>query len=178
MRYKHPVGNKNRWLLLAGAFLFSSAPLFAQSIGPSTIDAAGSSFSGGGFSYEYAVGQLVAANTYISPGLVITHGVLQPQSPSGIGDQSIAAESLNVYPSPFENTLFLQPAFSAGGILQYGLFDAAGRLVLSREARLTSGTERQELTVAHIAAGQYFINVTWIQSGVKYVAAYKLQKLQ
>ena len=168
----------NKWLLLAGAFLFTGAPLYAQSIGPSTIDAAGRSFTGGGVTYEYAIGQLITANTFISPTLVITHGVLQPNNATGIADQMISAESLQVYPSPVENTLFLQPAFNAGGTLQYGLYDAAGKMVMSRETHLKNGTERQELTVSHIAAGQYFLNVTWIQAGVSYASAYKLQKLQ
>jgi hypothetical protein len=168
----------NKSLLLAGAVLFAGCPLLAQSIGPSTIDAAGNSYTAAGTTYEYAIGQLIAANTFTSPALVITHGVLQPSSASGIAGNMIPAESLQVYPSPVENSLFLRPAFSAGGTLKYGLYDAAGKLIMSHERLLKNGSEPQELSVGHIAAGQYLLNVSWHQGDKTYISAYKLQKLQ
>jgi hypothetical protein len=108
---------------------------------------------------------------------VVTPGVLQPASATGINTPTISAGDLQVYPSPVENMLYLQPAFNKSGVLQYNLFDAAGKLVIGAEARLQAGNEKQTVEVSQISVGQYTLQVNWIQSGVTYTAGYKIQKL-
>lgn len=154
-------------------------PAFAQSVGPSALDAAGASVAVGGNIYEYAIGQVMAGNTFSAPTLVVTPGVIQPNMTSaGIKGQGITASQLHVYPSPAESTLHLQPAFNGNGTLQYSLYDAAGKPVISREAVLQSGIERQSLDITRIAAGQYMLQVIWTQSGSTYTSGYKVQKVQ
>jgi hypothetical protein len=151
----------------------------AQSIGPSTINAAGNSRNIGANTYEYAIGEVVAGNTFANATLIVTPGVLQPNlTPSGVTPQSIAAGDMKIFPSPVETTLFLQPSFNAGGTLKYALYDAAGKLVVSKESKLSSGKEQQSLEVAPYAAGDYVLQVLWIQAGKQYSAGYKVQKLR
>jgi len=164
--------------LLVVGFSSVTKPAYAQSLGPAAIDAAGASFSSGAFSYEYAIGQVGADNTHISAALVLTPGVLQPQTnTTGISQNAIAATSLQVYPDPVESTLFIQPAFGNRGKLQMGLFDAAGKLVRRQEIQLETGAELQKMDVTPFAAGNYLLQVTWGSGGESYTSGYKLQKL-
>jgi hypothetical protein len=166
-------------ILLTTGLLACGAAAHAQSIGPSTIDAAGSSVTVGGNTFEYAIGQVMDGSTLnAGSSVVITPDVIQPASTTGVNDNTIGTNELQVFPSPVETTLFLKPAFNGGGSLQYKLFDAAGKLVLSKEARLQLGNEQQELDVAKLAVGQYTLQVVWNKSNTAYTAGYKIQKLK
>lgn len=165
-------------ILLAAAAYAASVSVHAQSIGPSAIDATGASATAGGNNYEYAIGQVVAGNTFTSASLVVTPGVLQPAASTGINGHELLAGSMHVFPSPVETTLYLQPAFGSGGLLQYNLYDAAGKRVMNGALRLLSGTERQTIELSQIAAGQYTLDVSWQQADQVYRAGYKIQKLK
>src|SRR6218665_2294247 len=117
-------------LTLISLFLLSLS-LHGQSVGPSEINAAGSSVTAGGNTYEYAIGTVVGAPAYISGSLVVTPGVLQPQveATNGIAETAIPSDRLSVYPNPVEQTLFLKPDFGRKGVLQYVLMDASGRTI-------------------------------------------------
>jgi hypothetical protein len=168
---------RHRYKLLIAALVLA-APAGAQSLGPSEMNAAGRSATVGGNNYEYAIGTVVGQAAYSSASLVVTPGVLQPQNPTGAGVPAIAAAALRVFPSPMENTLFLEPAFNGAGDLEYKLLNAAGQLVRERSVKLSSGTERQSLDVRGLAAGNYFLQVSWTGTGAAaQQSAFKLQKL-
>jgi hypothetical protein len=164
--------------LLTAGLLAAGGAAQAQSMAPSTIDAAGASVTIGGNTYEYAIGQVMDGSTLNAGSVIITPDVIQPAFTTGVNDNTISGNELQVFPSPVETTLFLKPSFSGNGLLQYKLFDAAGKLVLSNEAKLQSGNEQQELDVAKLAAGQYTLQVVWNKSNTAYTAGYKIQKLK
>lgn len=165
-------------LTLSGMALYCM-PAQAQSIGPSSINAAGGSGTISGDTYEYSIGTLALQQTYSSASLIVTDGILQPNiSGSSVKHPPIAAGQLSVYPNPVVSTLFVQPGFSKSGTLQYVLVDAAGKTVYTQATALNLGTERQEINMSALAAGQYTLNVEWQQGGKKYINAYKIQKLQ
>lgn len=167
-----------RHLLLFGSLLCAITAVKAQSIGPSLLNAAGSSTTVAGIIHEYSIGQPMAGNTYIGGSLVITPFALQPAATTGISNPEISATELKVFPSPMESGLYLQPAFKGSGTLHYSLYDVAGKLILEEEMSLISGSEQQTVSVAQLAAGQYTLQVLWTQSGITYTNGYKLQKLQ
>lgn len=76
-----------------------------------------------------------------------------------------------------EIILYMQPAFSDGGQLQYSLYDTAGRPMLCSDALLQFGTEQQTIRITMLRAGQYNLQVTWMQDGQATAAVYKVQKL-
>jgi len=170
---------KQKLLLTGSCIVLSCMYAGAQSIGPSSVNAAGGSRTIGANTYEYSIGTLALHQTYSSPTLIVTDGVLQPNiSSSSVGHQGIAASQLSVYPNPVKSTLFLQPGFSKGGNLVYVLTDAAGKTVHTQSSMLPSGKERQEINMSALAAGQYTLSVEWQQDNKKYASAYKIQKLQ
>ncbi len=150
-----------RLALSGGLIMVACGSLSAQSTGPAKLTAAGDSRTIGGITHEYAIGQLLAGDTYNTDRLVVTPGVLQPRPAGRIPEKVIGDFELQVFPNPVQSTVFLQPAFRRGGTLQYSVFDAAGRLIFGREVLLVSGIERQDLPVAHLASGQYFLRVIW-----------------
>ena len=165
--------------ILFSIAVLAGVPLYAQSIGPSAIDAAGNSITTGGITYEYAIGQPGNNSTFTSASLVVTPGVLQPViNTTGILPDAGLSAQLQVYPDPLETMLFIQPAFKGGGTLQSGLYDASGKLVLRQDALLKTGGERQALDVTQLAAGNYLLQVKWLCAGATSTAAYKLQKLR
>jgi hypothetical protein len=165
--------------LFAGLSIIASIRTYAQSTGPATPDVAGGSRKLGGITHEFAIGQVMAGNTYNAGEVVITPGVLQPAVPARYTGNQISSGELQIFPDPVESTLFLLPAFKQGGTLQYALYDAAGSLVMNREAVLKTGTERQYLPVSYIAVGQYFLRVSWIAGqSTPRTSGYKIQKLR
>ncbi len=168
----------NYKLLLAGSICcLMHTAAGAQSVGPSGITAAGRSVTAGGNTHEYAIGQVVSGETRSATGIVVTQGILQPRIQS-TGVAGIQKEELQVFPSPMDRELFLQPAFKGGGELSYTLYDASGRLVSRNSVRLQSGAERQSLQVANLAAGQYMLQVGWQQNGKLVSSAYQVQKIK
>ena len=164
-------------LLLSG--LCCTAPAGAQTIGPESPDVAGGSSKIAGLTHEFAIGQVMSGDTYLSGLLIVTPGVIQPVVPEKTPGTEIAASQLQVFPDPVESTLFLQPAFRQGGTLCFALYDAAGRVVASAEAKLKQGSERQTLPVGHLSTGEYILKATWSAEGLTpRISGYKIQKLR
>lgn len=162
-------------LLAAGAAAAGSAR--AQSIGPSTLNAAGGSGSIAGNSFEWSVGEMTMITTFSSASLVVTQGLLQPLTGStGVPNSPFLTSHLAVFPNPADAVLYLQPKFQGPATLGYALFDMAGRIVLSREVVLKTGNEQQSLVLGHLAAGQYMLSVTLEEKGQTHRAGYKIQK--
>lgn len=162
-------------LLAAGAAAAGSAR--AQSIGPSTLNATGGSGSIAGNSFEWSVGEMTMISTFSSASLVVTQGLLQPQTgPTGVPNSPFITNHLAVFPNPADGVLYLQPRFEGPVKLGYTLFDMAGRLVMSRETFLKTGNEQQVLVLSHLAAGQYMLSVLLEEKGQTHRAGYKIQK--
>lgn len=151
----------------------------AQSIGPSTLNAAGHSQLLNGHTYEWSVGEMAVVGTFVSPGLVVTQGVLQPViKANGVGTVPGALAQLKVYPNPVadDGLLYLNPSFATGGKLTYHLVDAAGKTVLRQASDLQTGKELQTVSMSRFAAGQYTLSVEWQDASGKSATAYKIQK--
>jgi hypothetical protein len=167
-------------LTFLSALLFLPLAMHAQSIGPSEMNAAGKSVFAGSNTYEYAIGTVVAGNTFQSSSLIVTQGVLQPliEEPNGVHEPGISSDNLSVYPNPVEQTLFLKPAFGKKGKLEYVLLDGAGRTIMKNSAALEQGNELQEIPMSSYAVGQYTLSVTWQHQGQSKSTAYKIQKIK
>jgi hypothetical protein len=168
-----------KMLFVLGVGASATTAASAQSIGPSAMTAAGGSAAIPGGFHEYAIGQLTSANAYTSASLIVTPGVLQPEfATTGVAMHSLKAAAVSVYPNPVVTTLFLQPDLKGAGTLSYKLHDAAGRLVLQSTASLVTGGELQRIQMATLAAGQYTLQVEWLQGGQVSSSAFQIQKLK
>ncbi|XZF13670.1 T9SS type A sorting domain-containing protein [Chitinophagaceae bacterium MMS25-I14] len=151
----------------------------AQSIGPSTLNSTGGSAVLGGNTYEWSVAEMTLVSTETGTGIIVTQGVLQPNlSSTGVHGINPLASNLLIFPNPAQNEVFLQPSFSAGDKLMYGLYDVTGKTIYRNEVVLTTGKDLQTIYLNTVAAGTYMLQVTLNRKDASvYNAGYKIQKL-
>ena len=166
-------------IVLLAAF-YSPPQAHAQSIGPSTLNAAGGSATISGNTHEYSIGEEILLPTFTSGSLVVTSGVLQPVPFVTEGVENVAVlHGLEIFPNPVATDLTVAPAFGTRGSLEMVLFDAAGRLVRRTEAPLSTGSERQTIAMEALAASTYMLRLVWTADGAQPVsAAYTVQKVR
>lgn len=151
----------------------------AQSIGLSTINAAGNSIIAGGNTYEWSVGEMTVVSTFTNASLIVTQGVLQPSiSSTGVDDVQKTILGLRVLPNPVtDGQLFISSAFKTGGTLSYYLTDMLGKTVGIEKFKLLTGQELQTISMNHLANGQYNLSIEWSDAHGKSVGIYKIQKI-
>jgi hypothetical protein len=86
----------------------------------------------------------------------------------GIDEQSAAAGSVNIYPSPAQNhvTVELASAAKVQGIIS--ITDYTGREVIRLDATLNQGLNKTDLDLRGLARGTYFVSVktdSWERNG-------------
>jgi hypothetical protein len=152
---------------------------FSQSVGPSTLNAAGGSAVVAGNTYEWSVGEMTVVSTFESAGLVVTQGVLQPAATptTGINEHTISSAMMQVYPNPASNVLNIQPNFGREGKLSYQLQDVTGRTMLDGEEAIASGKSLVQLSLNNLVSGSYLLQVSVKTGKDTYRNVYKVQKL-
>ncbi|MBN9483581.1 MAG: hypothetical protein BGO70_13955 [Bacteroidetes bacterium 43-93] len=165
--------------LLSAFWILSAGGAFAQSIGPSTLNAAGGSATIGGNTYEWSAAEMTMVSTGTGTNLIVTQGVLQPTTPTtSVKDiRLLSADELKVYPVPTRDILYVMPQLNQRGDMNLALSDATGRMVLHQTIHLATGNEKQELNVAALNAGNYILNVLFKGNNESYQASFKVQKL-
>ncbi|KAA5533200.1 T9SS type A sorting domain-containing protein [Taibaiella lutea] len=152
--------------------------VYAQSIGPSTINASGGSKVISGNTYEFSIGEMALVNTASGSNIIVTNGVLQPvASTTRVKDVNYLSDNLKVYPNPSDNVLNIQPDFETGGQLTYHLYDALGRVMLTGEFNLASGKEKQTISLSQLAASSYVLHLNLNKKGITYNASFNVQKI-
>ncbi len=165
--------------LLSAFWILSASGAFAQSIGPSTLNAAGGSATIAGNTYEWSAAEMTMVSTGTGTNLVVTQGVLQPTTPTtSVKDiRLLGADELKVYPVPTRDILYVLPALNQKGDLDLALTDINGRVVLQQTAHLTTGNEKQEINMSALSAGNYFLNAVFTGSESAQQTSFKIQKL-
>jgi hypothetical protein len=154
------------------------AAAYGQSIGPSTINASGGSSVISGNTYEFSIGEMSLVNTAAGSNIIVTNGVLQPTlSATRVKDVNYLSDNLKVYPNPSDDILNIQPDFETGGQLTYHLYDALGRVMLTGEFNLTSGKEKQTISLSQLAASSYMLHLNLKKKGITYNASFNVQKI-
>jgi hypothetical protein len=155
--------NMKKTLTMTGVFLalLASSQARAQSIGPSTLDAAGGSAGLSGNTYEWSVGDMAVITTFTSGSLVVTQGTLQPfHIPTGINKITLD-QQLKAYPNPANNTVFLDYKLENSGKLEYSVHDIAGKTIMQKTLVVASGNNKESINVAAFANATYMLNVTF-----------------
>jgi hypothetical protein len=162
-------------ILLTVAAFFLSIIIFAQSIQPSACNTAGNSVTINGTIHEWSVGEMVLVNTVTTPGFIITQGLQQP-SYNAVNNPGTSAHPFSIYPNPAGPNLFIQPHLDAGSTLTVTCYDALGRRTFTASYQLINGSELQTLNMRGMAAGNYFLHVTYNSNGQPVSTTYKIVK--
>jgi hypothetical protein len=128
----------------------------AQTISPSTINAAGGSAVIGGNTHEFSIGEMTMVSTNTFANGSVTHGVLQPAKViiESIEDELSLNEQFSVYPNPSDGFLIID---AKGNALPKAInvYDAIGKLVMQLNQKQITSSTKIDLS-AH-AAGQYVL---------------------
>jgi Secretion system C-terminal sorting domain len=128
----------------------------AQTISPSTINAAGGSAVIGGNTHEFSIGEMTMVSTNTFTNGSVTHGVLQPAKVviESIDDELAFNNQFSIYPNPSEGFLTID---AKGNALPKAInvYDAIGKLVMQVNEKQISLSTKIDLS-AH-AAGQYVV---------------------
>lgn len=154
--------------------LFLAGSLQAQT----TINSAGESATINGDTYSYSIGEMVLVNTAGAGNLIVTQGVLQaPKSTVGVETESLFHNNFKVFPNPTRDIINMHANLLENGDITVKLFDATGRLLISKEWKITSSHEEKQLSLQPFATGQYILNVIYSDDQKMLNQSYKIQKL-
>ena len=150
-----------------------------------TINVAGNSAVIHGMTFDYSIGEMTVVSTEKSGNLIVTQGLLQPQTSTGSANTTNAdnqhlssmAGMINVYPNPTSNVLYIETKDQQAGDFKYQLFDAAGKLVASSKEMQKEGANKYSFSLQSFASGSYFLMIQKSgDNGNVEAISYKIQK--
>lgn len=167
-------------LLLLGISLVSLEGMSQQ-----TINVAGHTAKINGMTFEYSIGEMTLISTERNASLLVTQGLLQPFAASSSSDGSVSSDThldvdnpIKVYPNPTSHLLFIESFEESIIDYAYNLYDATGKIVLSRQGQTTVGLNKVELNLQSLASGNYYLMMQKqdANKGIQNYS-YKIQKL-
>ena len=167
-------------ILLIPLLLAVAINIHAQSIGPSTLNAAGKTAVISGDEFEWSVGQMALVSTFTNPSIIVTQGVLQPDDnlPSGVPNYTPLAKQLQVFPNPATSVVNIKYSSQGQGTLSYRLLDMGGKLINTQTINVTQATTTEQVNISELACATYMLEVT-VNSGTDAGSiSYEIQKLK
>lgn len=175
-------------LLLYGTLL--TAPLSAQLLQPSTLNATGGNYVQRGsttiknFSFMWSVGESTLIETFTTPNgsLIITQGVLQPVTAFDLQTAAIRGwtkEELKVYPVPVADFLQVDLFINDTGKVLIQVFDLQGRVLATREFLYNTLPVNNKINFIPYANGTYLLKLSLFNNGaLKKTSVFKIIKLR
>ncbi len=150
---------------LSLAFIVFGSAMSLNAFCQQTINVSSHSATINGLRFDYSIGEMTLVTTERNTNLIVTQGLLQPHG-SGSGTQSQPgnaamplSDMVKVYPNPTTNILFVESVENADADISYQLFDAAGKVVISKTIALKAGPNKFSLDLESFAAGAYYLMV-------------------
>lgn len=133
---------------------------FSQEASPTVVAAGGGTAKGTSISLDWTLGE-VAIESILSPKILYTQGFHQPvlavERSKDKRDFIVRNYSISVFPNPATSILSVQLYFIPVVPLSLSLFDAHGKLVLTKQMPAKSQT--LELNVSGYAQGAYYLQI-------------------
>jgi hypothetical protein len=151
---------------------------YAQSIGPSTLNATGGSNTIGGNICDWSIGEMTMVSTFSGSSNILTQGVLQNEIMinEGIGNTTLA-ERIQVFPNPASSMINLRFNAVTDGALGYRLMDMAGRIVTVNNADVKQGILTEQINVSNLADAVYTLEVYFTAANnATQQTTYKIEK--
>jgi hypothetical protein len=119
----------------------------------------------GNFIISYTIGEMPLVQSWQNNGLLITQGVIQPQT--FIADstyQCFGQTEVKVYPNPNPGIFSLQLSILKTGKARTILFDAAGKLLQADEFDYNTFTTKQ-YDISRFASGIFYLQLFFTATG-------------
>jgi hypothetical protein len=161
-------------------FFLSTGIVQGQSLATSTVNVAGGQGKTSAFSLDYSIGEQSAIVRYQSPTSgSIAAGLLQALTSvitSILPPPNSEGEALVLFPNPAADYSTLKGTLSKPGYLSFELVDMQGRVLQSDNPVYYSRQVEKEFSLSGLAAGMYFIRVTFSVEGMTQTRTFKLIK--
>ena len=132
----------------------------AQTITPSILNSAGNSVSISGNVYEWSIGELALVNTYASGNIIVTQGVLQPDSIPHTGLTQLSVfQDVKVYPNPAINSILVAFSSQQAGIVTLTIEDETGRNIFSSNYNKSEVRFMESVPLSRVPAGYYLLTL-------------------
>ncbi len=160
--------------------IVNAGGLYAQSITPQVINAGGMPSKSGTSSLDYSIGEQASITQYTaSPNVNLTAGFLQTFTTlvTGLITSPRQEEvALQLFPNPASDYTTVKGAVSKPGYLEFQLIDIQGRVLESVPPTYYQNRVEKEFSISNLAAGLYFIRLTYTSEGFTQAATLKLIK--
>jgi len=175
---------KNLFALLAS--IFFSSVLFAQAtVTPAVLNIGGGSNDNPAsyYRYEWSIGEAASIETFSSPSLIVTTGVLQPgtSNPGLINNSSLwGTEEIKILLNPVTTQLEIDILSKQIGKVSMLLIDESGRMMGKKEFDYNGVGRIEKWDFSAFASGQYFLKII-LDPQPGYIGkkgAFKVQKLK
>ncbi len=168
---------------LSLAFIVFGSVMSLNAFSQQAINVSSHSANINGLRFDYSIGEMTLVTTERNTNLIVTQGLLQPDGSGSKnqpqpGNTSIPINDMvKVYPNPTSNILFVESVENTEAETSYQLFDAAGKIVISKTITLKAGPNKFSLDLESYAAGAYYLMVRKPNAqGILENYSYKIQK--
>lgn len=154
--------NKKKTIQLTGIVFFSfiASSAFSQN----ALNVAGNSATINGITFDYSIGEMTIVSTERNANLIVTQGLLQPTSlgsktESTPTSHSLTFDRVKVYPNPTTDMLYVESFEDNESTADYQLYDATGKLMISKNVPLQVGANKISFDMQSYAAGTYYLMI-------------------
>ena len=154
--------NKKKTIRLTSIVFFSfiASSAFSQN----TFNVAGNTATINGATFDYSIGEMTLVSTERNANLIVTQGLLQP---TGLGrktestptSHSLTLDRVKVYPNPTSDLLYVESFEDNESTADYQLYDATGKLIISKNVALQAGANKISFDMQSYAAGTYYLMI-------------------
>ena len=150
----------------------------AQSITPYILNNGGGSAT----NMEWSMGEGVSISSFLSGGLALNTGVLQPMTNlvTGINEYgpAVFGNQISISPNPATNVLHFKARFNQLGTLSLQLIDSKSTLVYSQEAGTILSSYEKDVFIETFPSGVFYMRVYFKpNNGIAQTGIYKIVKL-
>lgn len=168
------------FLTVGIVFSFTS---FSQSVTPATLNATGGTNFFTFYRFEWSFGEAMAIETLSSPNLIVTSGVLQPQThnPATVNTSSEwGKDEIKILPNPTQNLLEIDFFSKQQGKVIMNLFDGSGRFISTRQFDYQGNGRIEKWAFEGYPSGTYFLNIQLQPTGTSVAkkGSFKVQKIK
>lgn len=151
----------------------------AQSLSPTILNSSGGSGIINGIYHDYSFGEMTVIQTFSSPTLIVTQGLLQTRTDTaatGINDHVLNKPTLNVFPNPTQQLVTFESEYQTSGKMQYDLTDITGKLIVSKQLSFNIGKVKEVIDLSMLPAGTFLLKITIEQGKELFTQTSKIQK--
>ena len=150
----------------------------AQSITPYILNNGG----GSTINMEWSMGEGVSISSFLSGGLALNTGVLQPMTNlvTGINEYgpAVFGNQISISPNPATNVLHFKARFNQVGTLSLQLIDSKSTLVYTQEAGTILSSFEKDVLIETFPPGVFYMRVYFKpNNGLAQTGIYKIVKL-